>query len=374
MKETSERVQAGISRLSRWSLLMGLLLLLTISVSVAAAQRPESVLDRYKKLGLEQADGLVPVMYPAGARWRALRYQRFLADAVAWYDGQLKMKIPIVLVIADKDSAERAEPDATHRMPHCFPDEGLVVIPIEDGPHTVELATDQDLVKEAVSLHETGHVFARALGIGNDNPSVGELVANVFMVGYIRLGYPELAYIMKGPPEKPVPRYTSLADLDYLYNDVGLENYSWFEHSLERLAYLAIQWKEFVPAIGMMKSSFPAMENSWVSAEEIFWRLEKMRKGITQEAGELAGPTTIERVAPAECGKRGETGEASVIAVRNDTGAALTVEPEDGESVEIPAGASYRVKGRAGEILRLLPSSQCVVFGAAPRLAILTGE
>jgi hypothetical protein len=177
--------------------------------------------------------------------------------------------------------------------------------------------------------------------------------------------------MLAGPPASlPTPRYTSLADLDLL-PDIEFANYAWFELNLQKLADLSLEGRDFPGTIGMLQSVFPGAESRSFSVEENLRRLEKVHPGITKATPDLAGPSTIDRVNPGECGTVGTAGGRSVLIVQNDTGRDLNIKLEEGKTIEVPAGAHRSVDGKSGQHV-MLSSERCLVFGSNPRLAVLT--
>jgi hypothetical protein len=90
-------------------------------------------------------------------------------------------------------------------------------------------------------------------------------------------------------------------------------------------------------------------------------------------ATDLAGPSTLPRVTESECASAAAPGGASILVVRNETGAELTVKKEDGETVEIPTGEFRKVHDKSGQRV-MLPANRCLIFGSEPRLAVLTKQ
>lgn len=79
------------------------------------------------------------------------------------------------------------------------------------------------LVNEHTLFHEDGHILADALKIRSRNAWVNELIPGIFTVAYITAQRLDLNFLLeeRRTGSRPDPRYTSLADLDYLYGGVG---------------------------------------------------------------------------------------------------------------------------------------------------------
>jgi hypothetical protein len=249
--------------------------------------------------------------------------------------------------------------------------EGLVVLParIEDFPSFELMKVAPDLLAEAISFHEAGHIFAAVLGIGSQNAFVTELIANFFMVGYVRAGHPEFTFMTSDVASRlGSQKYRSLADLDYLYLDVGGANYAWFQFRLNELANWLLGDQDFAMVIGKLKAIFPATATQPARVDEILASLEKIRPGIGSVFADLAGPSTLPGIAPSVCTEAQGVGVDSILVIRNDTGARLVVGLESGQTLSVAAGNFRKVYGKAGQRLKL-PDGNCLNFDINPRLA-----
>jgi hypothetical protein len=196
---------------------------------------------------LPESPGSVPVTYVPSAKERALEYQRDLQNANAWIEEQLGIRVPMVLAVLDRDrfNAEGGRWPVPHSK--ARPDPGIVYLPsrMEEqvGPEPQAKAPGG-----YIAYHEAGHIFAARLGINSGTSLVNELIANFFMVGYIREKRPDLQSVLEGPlPPRFVqtPRYTSLADLNYIHSGVGAQNYGWFQKHLQRIASFLLTGQSF---------------------------------------------------------------------------------------------------------------------------------
>jgi len=206
-----------------------------LTASYLGAQSPADMLVRLRALQLKEAAGPVPLIYSPASEERALRWQRSLAAARAWYQAQLHLEAPITLAVLDRETWKKA---TTASLPHAVVKSGLILFPehIEDIYPDAPKSLDPVLGAEAVSFHEAGHIFADALKL-DGNTFVSEFVANVFMAGYIRAARPDLTFMLNGPfPGMKTPRYTSGGDLNYLEANIPPENSFWLELQLQRLA------------------------------------------------------------------------------------------------------------------------------------------
>jgi len=354
-------------------------------VVTAAAQQPDSVLVKLRKLGLPEAPGSVPVIYVPSAKDVVTSLQESIEAARSWYEKQLNLRAPIVLAVLDAEAREKISDRAV--LPHNYADAGLIVIPAVEGNRP----TDPSFYGPA-PFHEDGHILARRLKMVSAHPFVNELIAQIFSVAYMKTERPDMWVVddlgagrWKGAvlnDPNYTPRYTSLADVDYLNPWMGTQNYLWFEGRLGRLADFLTKDQAFPALIEKLQRAFPGGQQQVKTLEEISRLLESLRPGVLKVAGALVGPSTIPRITPSVCPGQAKGGGESRIVVRNDTADPLTVINLDGndiflnghppqESKILPQyqnWISYSV--RAGTSLKL-PDGSCLVARDEPTLAVI---
>lgn len=351
----------------------GSALLLAATVPELRAQETESRLTQLRKLNLPQLPGSVPTIYVPAAKQRALEYQRSLEAAHAWFEQQLGVRVPIFLAVLDQETYPKLQ-DFAWPLPYSDPDTlnpNLIVFP----DRIEELSGPEPQLKtpgEYIAYHEDGHEFAYALGINSGNNFVNELVANVFMAAYIDAKRPDLRFVFKGPPTSEHPRYTSLADLDFVYADgVGFQNYVWFQWQLQRVADYLVTKQAFSVVIGNLRTEFPAAAQKQETLDKIVARLDRIRPGVSGMLGSLAGPTTLPPLHPAPCTKPPAVkARPSVVAVRNETGYPLVLATPDGRRKTIRAGGWDSFALRSGESLKL-PNGACLFGPGESALAVI---
>lgn len=258
--------------------------------------------------------------------------------------------------------------------------EGLVVLParIEGFPSFELMKVDPDLLAETISFHEAGHIFAHVLGIESRNRFVNELLANFFMVGYIRAGHPEFAFMTSDVAARlGTQKYRSLADLDYLYYDpartLGDANYAWFQFRLNELARWSLGEQDFATVIDKLKAIFPAASTQTPHVDEILAALEKIRPGVAGMFADLAGPSALPILIPSACAEAQGAGADSLLIVRNDSSATLVLGLASGKTLTVAAGTFRAVSGKVGERLTL-PGGNCLNFGINPGLAAISRQ
>ncbi|MGD1095668.1 MAG: hypothetical protein ABSB35_27205 [Bryobacteraceae bacterium] len=349
----------------------GLAAVSALMATSLSAQGTETQLARLRNLHLPESPGSVPVIYSPPAKERALRYQAELQNAHTWFEEQLRIQVPMLLAVLDREEYQSL--GGRWALPYChqLSNPGIVFLP----SHLEELVGPEPEAKtpgEYVTYHEAGHIFADRLKIEGGNPFVDELVANVFMAGYIRENRRDLEWVLEGPSAdhfERTPRYTSLADLDYVYTDVGLENYVWFQYHLQRVAKFLLAGQEFPAVIKALQKEFPAAAKQ-ETLDRIIAHLDRIRPGVRETLGTLAGPTTLPRLAPSACMQPASGGAQSTIGVRNDTASPLLLVRLQGgtETVAPRSWSGFRMK--AGEWLKL-PDGTCLVPGDKPALAVI---
>ena len=334
------------------------------------------MLTKVRKLGLPEAPGSVPAIYVASAKDRALRLQKALEPAHSWYEKQLHVQVPIVLALLDPE--ERQKVSDRVAIPHSFVARGgpgLIVIPASPTGPPPAGHEEGFLQHEPTQFHEDGHILADQLKIWSGNSWVNELVAQMFSVAYIRAERPDLNWVIdelfRTRAAETPPRYTSLADLDYLYSGVGDTNYVWFQQAgLGRLADFLVTDQSFPAVIEKLQKAFPAAEPKQETLEEISAHLEAIRPGFLKEAGSFAGPTTIPRIMPSACPAMTKGSGQTYIVVRNDTDNLLTVTTLDGRSLRVRAHSWQSLQVPVGTSFKL-PDGTCLVARDEPALAII---
>lgn len=346
-----------------------------LTAGYLGAQSSADTLSRLRALQLKEVPGPVPLIYSPASAQRALRWQRSLAAAQAWFQTQLHLQAPVTLAVLDRETWKRV---STEAMPHAIVKSALIVFPehIEDIYPDAPKSLDPVLAAEAVISHEAGHILADALKF-DGNTFVSEFVANVFMAGYIRAARPDLTFMLNGPvPGMKTPRYTSGGDLNYLEANVPPENYLWFELQLQRLADYCLKGRDFAAVVEKLAVAFPAVHPRHVNIVEASNRLEALFPGFKTAAGAIAGPPTLTRIKPATCNDSPKSdapvGEWRLVVIRNDTAGRLDLTKSDGSITQVDAYAWRRYAVPAGKALQM-SDGRCLAAGEAgdPVLAII---
>ena len=231
------------------------------------------------------------VHHSEGAEDAARAYAEVLDDAAAWLADEVGWNATLVVAVLDgKDW--RALARLPFPVPHARPDETMVVIPTSIAPYPGFDVWNLDAreLTTALAVHELGHVAAYDLDINRESLWVGELVANLFMAGYVRARRPELNALLGGVPDgfDGAGEVRSLAVLDEQYAGVGLENYAWFQFRLAELADAMVKERPFAEIVSGLRREFPFGQ----AAEEMtatLARLERIVPGSTQVIADMTG-------------------------------------------------------------------------------------
>lgn len=335
-----------------------------------------AIFEALSKLDLPELPGSVPTLYVPSAKQRAIAYQKSLEPAYAWYQRELqvKVKVPILLAVIDDETQQKLSGGGgAYSTAYILP--GLIVFPLGGVEDTTATRNASKAPREYVLYHEAGHIFALNLGIWSGNNFVNELIANIFLAGYIHAERPDLKWTLEGPGaynmSKP-PRYTSLADLDYVYEGVGMMNYVWFQTKLMEVAGFLTQDKAFPDVVRGLHTEFPAAEPREETLNQINGHLNRIRPGVGRMLGLLAGPATLVRLTPSVCPNSAHQGSGApvAIAVRNDSGNPLKVVKPDGQTATVAAGRWDSFDVKPGAALKLANGS-CIVARGTAALAVI---
>jgi hypothetical protein len=333
-----------------------------------------------QELDLRSAPGLVEVMYSPASEGRALRWQRSLAAAQDWFQKELKLKVPVTLVVLNREDWKAVTPQP---LPMALAPDRMIVFPehIEDLWAGAPQGLDVVLAAEAGLFHHAGVLFADSYNL-DSNAFISGLFANVFLAGYVRAARPELSFLLNGPfPGMKTPRYSSGGDLMYAGAGIQPDNFFWLELQLQRLADFCVKGRSFASVVEKLRSAFPAVHPRHVTIEDAMARMDSLFPGFRAAAGPIGDPPTMTRVRPSACHTSPkqdsrESGTAGQdqrwMVVRNDTADPVELMRPDGSKLKVFAYAWQRVALPAGTELRMSNGS-CLASGEKgdPVLAIL---
>jgi hypothetical protein len=276
-----------------------------VSPSTAQEATP---LEQVRGLNLPTLSGKIPVYYSEGYDARARSLQAMLTRAAAFYERTLGLDAELVLAVLTADPWKQVR-----SMPYGLPNvsslphvvflpataDGVVtadalslkgymtpatVARLESSGYTYEQAAVR--LVDMIGLHELGHTYAVRLGIVPPRPTrwFSEFLATYFAYAYLHAEEPPLAtmfYIMAADLalQSPRPRYTSLADFESKYSEVGPKNYSWYQgRFLERVAQVhSVRGISFFNAV---QKAFPASDGDTLPVNVVLRRLERISPGF----------------------------------------------------------------------------------------------
>ncbi|MCB1489756.1 MAG: hypothetical protein KDJ88_20145 [Bauldia sp.] len=283
-------------------------------------------LERLEALDLPSTSDTVTVYYSPDVSGVAATYAATLTRAVAWFRDQLGWSDPVIMAVLD--SGDYARVTAwPYPIPHAERSTGLVIMPdsIESYPGFERWPFDAVTLNADLTAHEIGHVIAWQTGIWSNSHWVNELVADVFLAGYIHALKPDDRALLAGVPAgfEDAGKVKSLAELDLYYAGIGLENYAWFQFRLAALADYLVADGDFAGLIGGLRAAFPKQDFLTGDAEpttaEAFRRLEALRPGVTALAGDLTGPDSLTTIAAVACGPEpAPVAQEGVVVIEND--------------------------------------------------------
>jgi hypothetical protein len=359
---------------SRSTVAFALLLVLPVAArgqGNSAEKKP--TLEKIQALHLQKAAGPVPVYYSAGFEARALKYQQTIIACQQWYDKQVGKHVDFTLAVLNKADWEKTTP-VEYPMPHnvgvyrSLPPP-MVILParFEDFPNSAEFTDDPELLMENVAYHELGHIYAHFIDMEIDDNLLAEMYANVFMVSFVRAQRPDMLFFLQGPPAKlPPQRYTSMEDLQYLADDVGMTNYGWFQFQVYRMCDLLLRDKALLQLLSELKKTF-GDRTRWPFSD-VAAKLEVIRPGIGKEMGALWKPTTLPDSQSKPCGDDNAPGKDSDLVVLNASSKPVKVTSGKDAPVVVASNSWYAVSGPTGAFLKI-DTGACFVFGDEPSIA-----
>ncbi len=266
-----------------------------------------------------------PIWYSPSAEAEADQFADTMAEAVAWYREALAWEGPLRLAVLNAEDYARYA-GQPYPVPYAEVVTGLVVMPdsVADFPGFDAWGLEDRALNTNLTFHEIGHAIARDIGLWSNSFFVNELVANVFLAGYLSATRPDDRSLLEGVPEgfADAARTQYLVDLDDLYSGVGLDNYAWFQFRLAEIADHMVAGRDFGALVADLRAAFPATETVaggvMPTPEESFRRLEALAPGVTELAADMLGRPGLPGLSTIACGEDdGATTERGVILLEN---------------------------------------------------------
>ena len=335
----------------------------------STASTTPNALTRLLALRLARLEGAVPVYYSAGLKALARRDQVEIMDCAAWYSHQLHVRVPVTLAVLNRNDWEREGGLMGYPMAQALADQGDVIFMPDSFANYPGQKTHVDLAKKLdfISLHETGHLYQRALHLEGPDLFMQEFSATMLATAYALVRRPELIGPTLGSRTDAQQRYTSFEDIDLIYEGVGFDNYDWLQVETVRLAVYFVKGQDLATLVIKMQAAFP--EGRAMSNQQVFSSLDAIRPGVLAQAGSLAKPTTLKRMEPETClaapARQQSTG---FFGVRNESNHGIAV-VDDGTKAVLPPGYTAEY-GKVGSQLKL-PSGECVTYPLVPGYIVL---
>lgn len=199
--------------------------------------------------------------FSAGNKERAEALVSRIDKATSWYNDMLGFKPSVTLLILDPQDWSKFTDFPVYGMPHYKDDKVLVVAsrdndfwksfipPVDQLPESlanqVRMAysdangnLSMGAFFDLLAIHELGHAFHFQRGLNMQRKWIGEFFVNVFLHTYIAENEPEQLPALTVFPRMVISgdrsslKYTSLADLEARYDEIGQrypQNYGWYQ-------------------------------------------------------------------------------------------------------------------------------------------------
>ena len=272
-------------------IVIGLVVILVEGSQALSNDRRASNLSRLEQLGLPWKKGHLTLYSSHNAKDEATIYGAELTAALDWYREQLDWSGQVRMAVLDKVDYGRVT-GIPYPSPHAEYRTGLIIMAdhIDEHPGFTEWDLEPIGLNTAFGFHEIGHVIAHDLGIWSPNAWVNELVANIFMAGYVRAKRPQLDGFQRGLPVRfaTASHTRGIADFDKLYFAMGQLDYLWFQFQIARVADFLVSDQAFPGVVEILRHEFPIEEaRGRESVGSTLSRLERIRPGVTVIAASL---------------------------------------------------------------------------------------
>ncbi len=271
-----------------------------------------TVLTKVQSLDLPTVREGVVVHYKPGYKERAEKLGPLLNDAIQFFKKELGIEQHFHLALVDSLDWIQIS-SSPYGLPHVSgmndKDPPVAVLPvIGDGTvydFMVSLENNfsknlrqriqntgysweeiSGIMVDLVSLHELGHVYKNAYGIGEPALWFNELMANYFSYLYMYQERPEMAEIWDitghAIQEGYEPHYYTLEDFEKRYVKVGVSNYAWYQSAFEIKANPLVE-KHGLSFVKTMKEVFPSGIGK-IESEKVLEELEADYPGFKEWA------------------------------------------------------------------------------------------
>ena len=277
-----------------------------------SAQSP--MLSAIRSLGLSADSGDIMVYYSAGQLTRAKQIRALADPMAAYYRTKLGVSARISFAVIDSASWSRIPALAPFPVPFVSDSPSVAVIASNPLPAALsaqlaqvpltppmppsvaasaralgrDLSSMRDAIVlswDAIALHEFGHRFTNAYGVGTPRRWMSEFLANYWQVGFFVENLPDLnrygQMVADALPQLSTPLpYTTLAEFERYRQPPALspDNYAWYQEELTKRAR-AVYADQGLDFLTRMRTAFPLGEKPAPGDEEILRRLETVSPG-----------------------------------------------------------------------------------------------
>ncbi|WP_440998516.1 hypothetical protein [Fodinibius sp. SL11] len=285
----------------------------TTAIAQETGQRDNrTMLAKVQSLDLESVREGVVVHYKPGYKERAEKLGPLLNDAIQFFKKELGITQQFHLALVDSLDWIQIS-SSPYGLPHVSgmndEDPPVAVLPVsgEGTVYDFMVSLDNNFSKnlrqriqntgysweeisgtmvDLVSLHELGHVYKNAYGIGEPALWFNEFMANYFSYLYMFQQRPELAEIWDitghAIQEGFEPQYHTLEDFEKRYVKVGVGNYAWYQSAFEMKANPLVE-KYGLSFVKRMKEVFPNGVGK-IASEKVLEELETNYPGFQEWA------------------------------------------------------------------------------------------
>lgn len=283
------------------------------SISGTASPNVRREIARLNLPKLPDSANTASVSYTAGYERRARRVRQLVAGMTAYYARELGTTVDVQVAVLDTAAWSRVSAPAPYPIPFVSDSPSVAVVPASLAGTLADTrgapvipasmippaaagemialgvtpADLPDLARDAIILHELGHVYSIRYGIAPPRRWASELLATYWQQIALAATLPALSDFgdrmnqaaASAPPaaDAYAPKFTSLADLDRLNGTAGMgpRNYEWYEGALGRRA-TAVRQRYGIAFLSAARTAFPAGVPTPVTDAAVYVRLQEV--------------------------------------------------------------------------------------------------
>jgi hypothetical protein len=293
--------------------------LLALTAASSFAQEDQT-LKKIQSLNLPYSAKKIKAYYSPGYEKRSLETQELLAEAAAFFEKNLDLKLDLTVAVLDEETWKKAVGESPpYGFPFVTSAPSVAFFPATDNNAIALLSLSlKDRVPPAVmkefdkigltyeeasrrfvtltGLHELGHTYTEVSQINPGNKWFSEFLASYYAHAFLRQRYPHLATLWQAMCEAYAlaikPTHVSLEDFEKLYFGVGVENYLWYQGKFQQQVAQVYRVKK-LSFLKEVKATFPrvAVGVDWkehaLTISDTLQKLEKISPGFIRWAEEF---------------------------------------------------------------------------------------